>query len=187
MSWQEFKTEILSLLPATFMLLGWSLGGLFASRLAIDEPTRVAKLINVTSSPYFISTDNWIGIDKRVFADFYEQFKANPQKTRTEFIQNQLTSDVDFKLQLSDEIDLYGLEKGLEFLLNWDLRADLQLVELPVLYIFGRLDSIVPRKLMPLLQDKFPQFEYVMLRRAAHVPFLSHMQEFNEILSEFCK
>lgn len=187
MQWQDFKTDLLSLLPDRFMLLGWSLGGLFATRLCIEEPSRIEKLINVTSSPYFINAEDWIGIDKSVFAEFYEQFKAAPQKTRTEFIHSQLNTDYNFELQLSDQIDLYGLEKGLDFLLHWDLRGDLHQLELPVLFMFGKLDSIVPRKLMPLLQGKFPQFKYVMIRRAAHVPFLSHMQEFNEILREFCK
>lgn len=187
MLWHYFKYELLDILPNKFMLLGWSLGGLFATRLCIEEPDRVLKIINVTSTPHFIGSDDWVGIDKQVFANFYQQFKINPQKTRAEFIRNQFRSDFKFDLSLDNDIDLQGLERGLEYLLSWDLRHDLHKIKQPALFLFGKLDAIVPRKLMPILQSQFPQFNYVMLPRAAHVPFLSHMQEFKDVISEFCK
>ena len=187
MAWQVFKDELLHILPSEFILLGWSLGGLFATRLCIEAPNRVLKLINVTSSPYFVRTDEWVGIDRQVFMNFYQQFKANPRKTREEFIRNQFKTDLNLDFCLANDIDLQGLERGLDLLLNWDLRQDLYTVEQPVLFLFGKLDAIVPRRLMPVLKKYFPQFNYVMLPKAAHVPFLSHMQEFSDIIREFCQ
>src|SRR4051794_40125898 len=51
MSWDDFKTSLLSQLPASFAILGWSLGGLFATKLAIEEEGRISHLVNLTTSP----------------------------------------------------------------------------------------------------------------------------------------
>ncbi len=185
MGWEQFKMQLLAFLPQEFIVLGWSLGGLFATRLCIEEPARVVKLINVASSPKFISEVNWVGIETEVFADFYHQFSKNPKKTRYEFISSQLLKNLD--LQLSDELNITGLANGLDILINWDLRKQLFNVKQPGLFIFGKLDAIVNRKLMPLLQSTYPDFKYIMFKKSAHIPFLSDSLKFVEVVVDFCK
>lgn len=188
MEWQAFKEEILSFLPDKFNVLGWSLGGLFATRLTIEEPTRVLKFINVTSSPKFISEDNWVGIDTQIFTNFHEKFIKNPHKTRNDFINSQLIGYAEFNkpnLHLSNDLNIIGLNHGLEILINWDLREQLIKLQNPGLFIFGKLDAIVSHKLMPILKQNYPNFEYVMFKKSAHMPFLSHLSEFLEVLIDF--
>lgn len=183
--WEEFKKLLLPQLPDKFTILGWSMGGLFATRLSVEEPDRVSKLINVASSPKFINAHDWAGIDNEVFAAFYEQLLVNPHKTRMDFIKNQLqTSEIPDNLFQSN-LNMSGLQGGLEVLLSWDLRHNLISIKQPVLYVFGKLDAIVPRRVMRIMKESYPQFAYEMFDRAAHMPFLSHYDRFIKLLDEF--
>ncbi len=182
MSWTEFKVELLQQLPQTFILAGWSLGGLFATRLTAEAPDRVRQLVNIASSPYFIREPNWAGITPEVLDEFCQQFQADPQHTRTQFVQAQLPPDVDHPFEQTALNEILGLEQGLLVLKQWDLRTALDALKQPVSFMFGRRDSIVPRRLMPIMQIRYPHFQYAFLPNAAHIPFLSHPTEFLQTL-----
>uniref|UniRef100_A0A1A9UKI9 AB hydrolase-1 domain-containing protein n=1 Tax=Glossina austeni TaxID=7395 RepID=A0A1A9UKI9_GLOAU len=49
-------------LPNKSILVGWSLGGLIASQIAIQHPKKFYGLIIISSSPYFCEEKNWPGI-----------------------------------------------------------------------------------------------------------------------------
>ena len=178
--WQKFKLELLRVLPNRFILGGWSLGGLFATKLAIEAPHRVSYLFNIASSPCFIEKENWPGIDPIILNNFYNNLKSNPKRTFKEFLEFQ-------KVNLSDiqepTFSLGGLKEGLNILKNWDLRDDLFNLTVPVSYVYGRLDKIVNFKTFEVLQQKFPHFNYYPFKKAAHMPFLSHPTEFIKILN----
>ncbi len=180
--WDIFKADLLTQLPPKFGLLGWSMGGLLATRLAIEEPQRVIELFNLTSTPKFIQAGDWKGIDVGVFQQFYQQLIDNPIQTRIQFIQDQLSGQT-----LSDDLfiiqpSVTGLRAGLDLILTWDLRSLLPQLKIPVYYLFGRLDAIVPRRMMQIMQKTYPQFNYVIFNQSAHAPFLSQPDEFIKIL-----
>ncbi|PJD94305.1 MAG: pimelyl-ACP methyl ester esterase [Legionella sp.] len=182
MAWETFKTDLLERLPQQFILAGWSLGGLFATRLAIETTDRVKHLVNIASSPYFIREPNWAGITADVLDEFYQQFQAHPQHTRTQFVRTQLPSTVQHAFEPVELSHILGLEEGLMILKEWDLRAPLETLTTPISYMFGRLDTIVPRKVMPFMQQRYPHFQYALLPDAAHIPFLSHPEQFIQTL-----
>jgi pimeloyl-[acyl-carrier protein] methyl ester esterase len=70
----------------------------------------------------------------------------------------------------------------MQLLLNWDLRPSLSLLSMPVDYVFGRLDAIIPVQLHGLMQSQYPQFNYHCIRQSAHMPFISHPLIIQEIL-----
>lgn len=180
--WQSFKDELLSLLPSEFALMGWSLGGLFASRLALEE-TQVTHLINVASSPYFIKDENWPGIKKDVFRGFYNNLTANPKKVLDEFVHLQLKNSI---YEVANVVipKTEALKEGLAILENWDLRLTLKKLSIPTSYIFGRLDSIVPRNLQAVMQELYPQFQFHQFTQSAHIPFLSETELFISYLEQ---
>ncbi len=181
MEWDEFKSQLLTLLPEQFALVGWSLGGLYATRLALEEPLHVAYLINITSSPCFLSGDRWPGVSPEVFSGFYQNLISNPRRTLEDFTQLQVNK-TQLKLPLGDLPSSDGLKAGLEILGTWDFREQLKAIKPAVCYMFGRLDPIVPVKTMRVMQVIYPQFKYVFFNKAAHMPFLSHMDLFiNEL------
>lgn len=175
MPWETFKTTLLKKLPPTFTLIGWSMGGLLATKLALEEPKRVQRLINISSTPYFIQDNNWPGIDINTLKQFYQELLINPQQTLQNFISLQLQGQ---SVHLNQTPSLQGLGTGLEWLMTYDLRQDVSFISQPVSYMFGRLDAIVPYSTMATMKKCYPKFEYIQFTKAAHAPFLSHPREF---------
>jgi pimeloyl-[acyl-carrier protein] methyl ester esterase len=184
MSWQEFKAQLLSQIPKHAAVVGWSLGGLYAQRLLLEEPEQISALVCVTSSPRFLADTHWPAVQNDVFAQFYRNLSLNVEKTLKEFVRLQLnTSKQSFTLGLPPSIE--GLAEGLKTLEQWDFRQQLHDVTKPVCFMFGRRDPIVPVKVMHLMQREYPQCSYVFFNRAAHMPFLSHQMEFITELKRF--
>ena len=179
MDWETFKTALLQKLPPCFALAGWSMGGLLATKLAIEEPTRVTHLVNISSSPCFIREKNWPGVDPQMLRAFYHALTRDPLHTVQQFIQLQLQGQsLPLASVVGQSASLSGLLAGLDLLLNLDLRNDLVRLTMPVCYMFGRLDAIIPRMTLKKMQELYPNFEYILFSKAAHAPFLSHPEEF---------
>jgi pimeloyl-[acyl-carrier protein] methyl ester esterase len=183
MEWSDFKAALFQRVPPRFALAGWSMGGLYATRLAIEEPEHVVSLLNIASSPCFIQKENWPGGDSIIYKNFYDNLANNPKKTVEQFIESQLQGQ---KINLT-AASLKGLNAGLDVLVNWDLREKLTQLTLPVCYMFGRLDAIIPCSTKLCMQNIYPNFNYVLFPRAAHVVFLTHPELFVHALNEFLR
>lgn len=181
MDWGDFKAKLLQKLPEEFSLVGWSMGGLFATRLALEKPSRVSSLINIASSPYFIQQKGWPGIKRANFENIFRGLVEDPHEVISQFIGNQSPNQF-YDYNLEEMPELKSLKTGLEILANWDLREPLLHFNKPTCFIFGRLDLIIPRILMNAMKKKYRNFEYIMFTQAAHMPFLSHQQEFITVL-----
>lgn len=75
-----------------------------------------------------------------------------------------------------------ALNGGLEILRTVDLRQALVGLPMPFLRLYGRLDGLVPRKIVPLLDKLWPESESILFDKAAHAPFVSHPAAFCEPL-----
>lgn len=184
LDWPDFKKKLCRLLPESFAVLGWSLGGLYAMRLACETP-QVSHLISIASSPCFLQKDTWPGVQPETLMQFYQNIRQNPVKTIKAFIQlQQGKQPVDRRL-LSYDAEALGLLQGLKDLNAWDLRSALSQYDHPACFIFGRLDAITPAKTMTAMQQDYPHFQYHLISKAAHIPFLSHLDDCSKILQEF--
>lgn len=180
--------------PARALWLGWSLGGLVASQIALDAPQRVAGLITVASSPCFSVKDNWPGIKPDVLAGFQHQLSEDYRRTVERFLALQTlgteTARQDAR-QLKDVVlnqpmpTVEVLNGGLDILKEIDLREPLCGLNLPFLRLYGRLDGLVPRKVAALLDTLWPHSESLIFDKAAHAPFISHPDAFCEALLTF--
>ncbi|MBA2710036.1 MAG: alpha/beta fold hydrolase [Tatlockia sp.] len=185
MDWGLFKEKLLIELPAFFALAGWSLGGLLAMRLAIEESVRVTHLISISSTPCFIKKSGWPGVDEIVFANILLNLVRDPQNFIAQFIKLQLQGEAYESFQDNYQPSLSGLEAGLDILAKWDLRELLKGFTKPACFVFGRLDAITPRATQSVMQKYFPNFDYVLFDKAAHMPFLSHQEQFITCLDGF--
>ncbi|WED44298.1 alpha/beta fold hydrolase [Legionella cardiaca] len=184
MDWPQFKLLLLDKLPDHFAVIGWSLGGLYASKMAIESPERITHLINVASSPRFIKEKDWPGVEQRVFDGFLQNLLVDSQQTISDFVGLQLKNQTyEYNTHLLPE--RASLEAGLRILADWDLREPLRHFTKPTAYLFGRLDAITPRITMPVMQKIYPNFNFTMFNKAAHMPFLSHQNEFISTLEHF--
>lgn len=186
LEWAAFKNTLLAQLPLEFTLIGWSMGGLYATRLAVEEPGRLTHLVNIASSPRFIQDEAWPGIERTAFDAFATSVKANAKLALSQFMQRMVPTWEDLSSIVGDcPPSEAGLVSGLEALLYWDLREKMVRLTLPVCYMFGRFDTIVPRSTLVQMQTNYPQFEYVFFSKAAHAPFLSHQDQFVSALHDF--
>lgn len=182
---------VLSQAPARAIWLGWSLGGLVASRVALQAPERVSALVTVASSPCFSAQGDWAGIKPEVLAGFQRQLSEDFQRTVERFLALQTlgteTARQDAR-QLKNAVlslempTVEVLNSGLEILKTEDLREALAMLTMPFLRLYGRLDGLVPRKIVPLLDEIWPASESIVFAKAAHAPFISHPTEFCETL-----
>ena len=164
MSLEAMAQRVLEQAPPQAVWLGWSLGGLVASQVAIMRPQRVQALVTVASSPCFAAHEDWPGIKPEVLAGFQQQLSEDFQRTVERFL----------------ALQTMGTESARQ-----DARALKQAVlslPMPFLRLYGRLDGLVPRKIVPLLDKLWPESESILFDKAAHAPFVSHPAAFCEPL-----
>ncbi|VTQ56698.1 alpha/beta hydrolase fold [Campylobacter jejuni] len=194
MSLTEMADIVLEAMPEKASWMGWSLGGLVASQVALSAPERVEKLITVASSPCFGAQENWPGIRPDVLQGFQHQLSEDFQRTVERFLALQTlgsnSARQDARLlksivlgQPMPSVDV--LNGGLEILRQVDLRQAMTTLTLPLLRIYGALDGLVPRKIVPLLDALLPHSRSEIIDKAAHAPFISHPEKFCELVERF--
>jgi len=190
----QMTDAVLARAPQSAIWLGWSLGGLVASQAALSAPQRVQALVTVASPPCFCAEDDWPGIKPEVLSGFQRQLSEDFQRTVERFLALQTlgteTARADARklksavlaLPMPGETVLNG---GLEILKTADLRAPLASLEQPFLRLYGRLDGLVPRKIVTMLDEAWPASQSVIFPKAAHAPFISHPEDFCQALLDF--
>ncbi|HCB1498390.1 pimeloyl-[acyl-carrier protein] methyl ester esterase [Klebsiella oxytoca] len=186
-SLEEMAQQVQLKAPERAIWLGWSLGGLVASQIALTHPERVQALVTVASSPCFSAHDDWPGIKPEVLSGFQQQLSEDFQRTVERFLALQTmgteSARQDARALKSTVLSLpmpapEVLNGGLEILKTADLRQPLTALTMPFLRMYGRLDGLVPRKIVPVLDALWPQSQSIIFDKAAHAPFISHPQEF---------
>lgn len=194
-SLDEMVEVLQAQMPPQAIWLGWSLGGLVASQMALRYPSRVRRLITVASSPCFTRRDNWPGIKPQTLHQFQMELHDDFQRTVERFLALQTlgsrTAREDIRrmkeVVLAQPIpSLEVLEGGLEILCTIDLRNALCQLGIPFLRIYGQLDALVPHKVAGKLDALWPHSSSVMVKKAAHAPFISHPDLFCQQLILFC-
>ncbi len=177
------------------ILVGWSLGGLFALYIAAHWPDKVAKVVLVASTPFFAQHDDWPGIKPDVLNAFKDQLVSHREKTIERFLAIQAMgseSARDDIKQLKLLLNQYpapkeqALSAGLDILQHDDLRAMFAQLTVPIVGIFGRLDALVPYRALKKMQALQPNFDYEVIDKASHAPFISHKEAFITALKSVC-
>lgn len=187
-------TDALQLdIPDGSIVLGWSLGGMVATDLALRYPNKVRALGLIASSPCFLAHDDWPGMKATVMGQFAAALREDTALTVDRFLAIQAmgsaTARHDIKL-LRDAVAslpppaLAALQGGLTILERADLRPQLSQLHCPVFGCYGRLDTLVPAAVLQPLQQRLPQAQFSLFAKASHAPFISHPDEFQHWLSQ---
>lgn len=190
-SLENIATHIAQTIAKPAIYLGWSLGGLVAKKIALLQPDSILGLVDVTSTPCFVEKDSWPGIKPNVLALFHEQLAEDTHKTITNFLNIQamgspnLRQDVKSLKRLITQYDFPSkqtLDDALKLLEEVDLRDELAQLKVPTLALFGKLDTLVPRKVISLIQELMPSSQIHIFTKASHAPFISHKEDFLAVL-----
>ncbi|MDK9775007.1 MULTISPECIES: pimeloyl-ACP methyl ester esterase BioH [unclassified Vibrio] len=190
----EIAEMVLQGAPEKAVWLGWSLGGLVATHVALNAPDRVNKLITVASSPKFAAQRPWRGIQPNVLSAFTEQLMEDFPQTIERFMALQAMGSPSARQdvrQLKQAVlsrpqpNPDSLLVGLNILADVDLRDQLAQLAMPVLRLYGRLDGLVPIKVAHDLQEVMPDSKQYIFAQSSHAPFMTESKSFCDQLIEF--
>jgi pimeloyl-[acyl-carrier protein] methyl ester esterase len=186
---------LLEELPARSVVLGWSLGGMVAQRLAALAPERVEKLILVGSSPRFCQGEGWMEAMPPAILDAFEaQMRGDAAAMLFRFLAIQALGGEDARAQVALLKRFIGerplpteqtLLAGLALLRHGDVRSYLSEIHQPVCLIQGEQDTVVPVSAARRLAQMLPDAELHLLAGCAHAPFLTRPQEVAAIVRGF--
>jgi pimeloyl-[acyl-carrier protein] methyl ester esterase len=187
--------KISEMLPANADIVGWSLGGLVAMRIALDKPDLVRRVVLVSTTPNFVNKGDWdAGISPDVFRRFAENVDTDYHNTMTQFLTLQCMGAKDARATVKLLRKKFAerpvptsqtLHKALNILLDTDLRSEVDRLRKPTLLIHGDRDTLAPVQAAHWMMQNLPMGYLRVMAGASHAPFLSHQDQFVEALIQF--
>ncbi|BBP44798.1 pimeloyl-[acyl-carrier protein] methyl ester esterase [Thiosulfatimonas sediminis] len=192
---QTWVDAILEAMPQKSHLLGWSLGGLLAQQIAIQQPERVQSLICLASTPRFTQNDDWKwAVSPKLMADFMRSVQADSAATLKSFWTLQMQGSEIPRQQIKQFVQrmqdyqlptLSGLTQGLRLLKYFDFREQANELPMPVLWLLGEHDPLIPQAFIAEFSTIQRQAQVKILAGAAHTPFASHPQQTADAIRHF--
>lgn len=178
---EALASELVARVPGA-VWLGWSLGGQFALRAALDHPHEVRGLVMIASSPRFVVGEDWThGVGAQLFRDFGDALARDFRGTLEGFLALEALGSAHAQDELRSlrsqafergEPAARTLLEGLRLLDELDTRDELPMLRVPSLWLSGRRDRLVPAGAMPAAAALAPNARSVVIANAGHAPFL---------------
>ncbi|NOQ36178.1 MAG: alpha/beta fold hydrolase [Methylococcaceae bacterium] len=175
-------------------VLGWSLGVTVSLDLAQRFPDRIKALALISGNPCFVNGENWAGMKRELLHNFADNLMTDCHTTLLRFLSLQVKGLPNYKvlvkelkaaLQETAAPEQTMLQQGLDVLEQSDLRPTLATLHCPVILILGDRDTLIPVAVGQQMQILQPNLQLHILKKAGHVPFLSHTDELLELVGEF--
>lgn len=176
---------IASAIPERAYLCGWSLGGLFAQRLAARRSTPGLALVATT--PCFTTRADWPHAMKpATLAAFARGLHQDRDRTLRDFVHLNALHGAHEREAVralarelaADPAPLAALEASLAWLRDVDLRPVAPTLDVPAVVIHGARDALAPIEAGQWLAAHLPRAKLVALGDAAHLPFFTHRDAF---------
>ena len=181
--------------PGRCAVVGWSLGGQVALAWARAKPTQVERMVLIGTTPCFVQRGDWAcALAAEVFDAFAAGLHQDCNTTLRRFISLQSQGDARAKyvaqqlrssLERCPEPSAETLHESLNVLRATDLRSDLAAIEREALVMHGERDMLVPVEAAHYLNRALPRSRLVLLRGAAHAPFVSEPDQVGNLVQEF--
>jgi len=177
-------SQLETVVPASALWLGWSLGGVIGMAFAQRFPERVHGLITLASSPCFVERPDWsFGMDETTYSQFEQDLAAHPAKTLQRFnmlqVQGSTTARADLKTLKQILSEVQPTDQALVdslALLRGDYRQLYRSTRLPVLHLLCQLDILAPANMANALKALQPEALVEVLADYSHVGFVSAPQ-----------
>lgn len=192
---ERLAQQLLAQAPTQAVWIGWSLGGMAAMAAAHAAPSAVRKLVLIGTTPRFVAGGDWPhGLAPQVFGQFAADLERDWRATLARFLSLQIGTDDDARELLRalrtrmfarGEPSLPALRRGLDWLHDTDLRAQLAALDMPALVVHGSRDRLAPPAAGEYLAAQLPRAEFELIAGAGHAPFLSHSAQVAERVMAF--
>lgn len=178
---ERLLDELAEELDAPCYLLGWSLGGMLALRLAEKCPQKVVAVATIASNLRFVADATWPdAMAPEHFANFLESYVGDPQKTAQRFLALQAQGD-EQRRSVRDSLgccsalneDPRADLAGLQLLAQLSLKDSLTNIRVPLMMMFGDADALVPAAAARAIARQYHQVETVLISGAGHAPHLA--------------
>ena len=168
-------------IPDKAIVLGYSLGGMLALRLAKTFPNKTAAVITVGANFQFVADEKWPeAMDEQVYDGFYQRVNSAPQKALKTFMGLQVKGASDERKMLKmlraidndTEVSERALIKSLDFLAGID-NKNLE-INIPALCFFGENDNLVPVSAAKKIAAANGNISIDVMEGAPHITFLTN-------------
>lgn len=185
--------QILTGLPPACWL-GWSLGGLVTLAAALQQPHKVNKVLLVGATPSFSEQRDWdCGVSVGAQQAFIDGLEKDFDGTLHQFclqtfgpLWMQEALDRLGRGGLADKIpDEKTLNTGLHLLYNNSVLPGLESIKIPALWLGGSRDRTIRPESFSRAASLMPAAASSMVTGAGHAPFISHEEEFLDIIRRF--
>jgi pimeloyl-[acyl-carrier protein] methyl ester esterase len=155
--------------------------------MSLRYPEDVLGLVTIASSPCFTQQTTWLGIAPEMLTLFHRQLAEDTKNTIEGFLKIQAMGSPHIRQDIKVMRDLVmqypmasqqTLDDSLRLLETVDKRLELSLISQPFLRMYGKLDGLVPKKVIPMINDLSAQSDQYIFEKASHAPFISHLDEF---------
>ncbi len=164
-----------SALPPSYILAGWSLGGMLALEAALRQPQKVRGLVLIGTAARFCSGSGQAeGTAPAVLRAMIAALPSLPRAVLTEVFRltaapfEMTALELEAQLEAALALGVPHLQAGLRLLLQTDLRDRLPALDVPTFVLHGEQDRIMPSVLGRALADVLPQARLTVFERIGH-------------------
>jgi pimeloyl-ACP methyl ester carboxylesterase len=160
-------------------VMGISLGGVIAQRLAVDHPGRVDRLVLVSCAdrftPYLRQVASLLGhslrhFPKEAFVRTMELLGTSPQYLD----ENEATVEQRVAAKCASRVSGRALAEQLRCLASSEIDPRYYRILAPTLVVAGQHDALIPSCYSRTMSEQIPGSRYVMIRGAGHNPLVDY-------------
>ena len=194
-SWKNLDDYVLAVasqIPKNSIVVGWSLGGMIATRIAVQHPEKIQRLITLACNATFVERKDWpYAMGEKTFSEFFHGFEQYPDKTLARFIALQSMGDAQRKLVssklkkfLPEQIDYREWLRALAILRDMDNRDLIDDIGIPTLMVFGSHDTLVPCDVAEHI-NKNKNITAQVIKNCGHAIHISNEEQFISLVQEW--
>lgn len=169
----------------TFALVGVSLGGMIALRIASTWPERVARLVVVASNATLPPPEGWLARAEAVERQGMEAVAPGlpdrwlpPARAADPAQRSRIVA-------MARRVEPAGYAACCRAIASCDLTEDLARITAETLIVGGADDQVVPPEVILRLAAQIARARATIMRDAAHLPMLAAPERFAELVAAF--
>ena len=202
---EDLRSVLEQLAVERAVIVGHSMGGMVLQRLAVSDPAALARhaagLVLLATTPGGFAPGGFVGgavgwlttalaaqglgYAERRGQGLVPQHDLGAWATRLTFGTSPQAVDVELSRSMLAAMSPSAMHGLLVPLLTFDVRSELDRIELPTRIVVGTRDVLTPLRMARIMAELIPRAELVVYPGCGHMVMLERDDEFDELLSRF--